>query len=366
MTFKVAQLLELPGMPPYQEIFKQAGVKAKLIKKIDPIPLTEDQIIAAVGDADAAIAGTTVQPFSRKVLATLQNCRFVMSIGIGYDNLDVDAATELGILAANIPDYCLEEVSDHAMALILACTRRVVQLDGIVKKGGWQSQAEPYIQSEIWPKLSRLHGQTLGLVGLGRIARALVPKAKGFGLKIIAYDPYIEPKVFRELEVEKVNLDQLLTRSDIVSVHVPLIPETKHLLGLRQLKRMKPTACLINTARGPLVDHEALYLALSKGYISAAAIDVTDPEPLPTDSPLLKLDNIIVTAHCGGLSPLAFDEMLRRPGEEIIRVVRGEWPVGLLNPQVKTRYYQRWGAGLTQQQGKLRHKDVARRNDGER
>jgi phosphoglycerate dehydrogenase-like enzyme len=252
------------------------------------------------------------------------------------------------------------------MALILACTRRVVQLDGIVKKGGWQSQAEPYIQSEIWPKLSRLRGQTLGLVGLGRIARALVPKAKGFGLKIIAYDPHIGAEVFRELEAENVNLDQLLTRADIVSVHVPSIPETMHLLGLEQLKKMKPTACLINTSRGAVVDHDALYVALSKGHISAAAIDVTDPEPLPTDSPLLKLDNIIITAHCGGISPLAFDEMLRRPGEEIIRVLRGEWPVGLLNPQVKTRYYQRWGAGLTQQQGKLRHKDVARRNDGER
>jgi D-3-phosphoglycerate dehydrogenase len=343
MAFKVAQLLELAGMPSYEEMFRRAGVEVELIKKIDPIPLTDDQIIDAVGDADAAIAGTTVQPFSRRVLATLKNCRFVMSIGIGYDNLDVNAATEHGVLAANIPDYCLEEVSDHAMALILACTRRVVQLDGIVKRGGWKSQAEPHIQSEIWPKLSRLRGQTLGLVGLGRIARALVKKAKGFGLNTIAYDPYIGPEVFRELGVEKVDLDQLLGRSDIVSVHVPLIPETKHLFGLEQLKKMKSTACLVNTSRGAVVDHEALCTALSQGYISAAAIDVTDPEPLPIDSPLLKLDNIIITAHCGGISPVSFAEMLRRPGEEIIRVIRGEWPVGLLNPRVKERYHQRWG-----------------------
>ena len=342
MVFKVVQLLELPGMPSYKEMFRRAGVSAELIKKIDPIPLTEDQIIDAVGDADVAIAGTTVQPFSRSVLTTLQNCRFVMSIGIGYDNLDVDAATDLGILAANIPDYCLEEVSDHAVALILACTRRIVQLDGIVKKGGWQSQAEPYIQSEIWPKLSRLRGQTLGLVGLGRIARALAMKSKSFGLKTIAYDPYIGADLFRELQIEKVNLDQLLTRSDIVSIHVPLNQETTHLLGLKQLKKMKPSACLVNTSRGAVVDHEALYIALSQGYISAAAIDVTDPEPLPVDSPLLKLDNIIITAHCGGISPLSFDDMLRRPGEEIIRLVRGEWPVGLLNPQVKERYNKRW------------------------
>ncbi len=365
MAFKVAQLLELAGMPSYEEMFRRAGVEVELIKKIDPIPLTDDQIIDAVGDADAAIAGTTVQPFSREVLAALRNCRFVMSIGIGYDNLDVNAATEHGILAANIPDYCLEEVSDHAMALILACTRRVVQLDGIVRKGGWKSQAEPYIQSEIWPKLSRLRGQTLGLVGFGRIARALVPKAKGFGLKTIAYDPYIGTEVFRKLKVEKVNLEQLLTESDIISVHVPLSSETMHLLGLEQLKKMKPTACLINTSRGAVVDNEALYEALSQSYISAAAFDVTEPEPLPIDSPLLKLDNIIITAHCGGISPLSFDEMLRRPGEEIIRVIKGGWPVGLLNPQVKTRYLQRWG-GLKASTAKSSPEDTERRTDGER
>ncbi len=342
MAFKVAQLLELPGMPDYSEIFRQAEVEVELAKRIDPIPLTEDQIIDAVGDADAAIAGTTVQPFSRKVLASLSNFKFIMSIGIGYDNLDVKAATELGILAANIPDYCLEEVSDHAMAFILACTRRVVQLNEIVTRGGWKSLAEPYIQSEIWPRLSRLRGQTLGLIGFGRIPQALVPKAKGFGLRIIAYDPYIASGVFRELQVEQVDLDQLLAQSDIVSVHAPLTSETTHLLGLEQLKKMKPTACLINTARGPIVDHDALYAALSQGHISMAAIDVTEPEPLPTDSPLLKLDNIIITAHCAGISPSSTAEMLSRPGEEIIRVVKGEWPIGLLNPQVKEKYRRKW------------------------
>ena len=342
MAFKVVQLLELPDMPDYSEMFRQAGVEVELAKKIDPIPLTEDQIIAAVGDADAAIAGTTVQPFSRKVFKSLSNFKFIMSIGIGYDNLDVQAATELCILAANIPDYCLEEVSDHTMALILACTRRIVQLDGIVKQGGWKSLAEPHIQSDIWPNLSRLRGQTLGLIGLGRIPQALVPKAQGFGLRIIAFDPYIAPDIFQELGVEQVNLEQLLTQSDIVSIHVPVTPETRHLLGLEQLKQMKPTACLINTARGPIVDHEALYTVLSQGGISAAAVDVTDPEPLPPDSPLLNLDNIIITAHCAGISPMSSAELLRRPGEEVIRLVRGEWPVGLLNPQVKEKYRQKW------------------------
>lgn len=342
MAFKVAQLLELPDMPDYSNMFIQAGVDVELVKKIDPIPLTEEQIISAVGDANAAIAGTTVQPFSRKVFQKLDNFRFIMSIGIGYDNLDVAAATEFGVLAANIPDYCLEEVTDHVMGLILACTRRIVQVNEIVKRGGWKSQAEPHIQNEIWPRLSRLRGQTLGLVGLGRIPRALVPKAKGFGLRIIAFDPYIASDIFGELEVEHVDLDKLLVQSDIVSLHVPLISDTRQFIGLEQLRKMKPTACLINTARGALIDHEALYIALGQGYIAAAALDVTEPEPLPVDSPLLQLDNVIITAHCAGISPVSFAEMLRRPGEEIIRVVRGEWPVGLLNPQVKTEYQQRW------------------------
>ncbi|UCG82028.1 MAG: hypothetical protein JSW38_07335, partial [Dehalococcoidia bacterium] len=178
--------------------------------------------------------------------------------------------------------------------------------------------------------------------GLGRIPRALVPKAKGFGLRIIAFDPYVAADIFRDLEVEQVDLDKLLAQSDIVSLHVPLISDTRQLIGLEQLRKMKPTACIINTARGALIDHEALYIALSQGYIAAAAIDVTEPEPLPTDSPLLQLDNAIITAHCAGISTVSFAEMLRRPGEEIIRVVRGEWPVGLLNPQVKTKYQQRW------------------------
>ena len=342
MTFKVAQLLELPGMPDYTEMFREATVDIELVKKIDPIPLTEDQIIEAVSDADAAIAGTTVQPFSKEVFAKLDKCRFVMSIGIGYDNLDVKAATDMSVLAANIPDYCLEEVSDHAMALILACTRRIVHLNNVVKSGAWQTLAATQIQSELWPKLSRLRGQILGLIGLGRIPQTLARKASCFGLTVIAFDPYQKQNIFDELGVERVDLNELLTRSDIVSIHTPLTAETTHLIGLEQFKKMKNSACLINTARGAIVDYDAFYTALSEGYISVAATDVTDPEPLPADSPLLKLDNFIITPHCAGISPMSTDEMLRRPGEEIIRVVRGEWPIGLLNPQVKEKYNQKW------------------------
>ena len=342
MTFKAVDLMGFSEIVDYEEMFKQAGVEVELVKNFCSLEATEDEIIAAVGDADAVITQTTFQPFSRRVLASLSNCRFIISAGIGYDKLDVEAATELGILIANVPDFCLEEMADHTMALILACTRRVVQLNEIVRRGGWKPHPDPYIRSEMWPKMSRLRGQTLGLVGFGRIPRALVPRAKSFGVRIIAYDPYIAPDIFQEFGVEQVSLDQLLTESDIVSIHTPLTPETTHLLGLEQLKKMKPTAYLINTARGPIVDHEALYTVLSEGHISAAAVDVTEPEPIPLDSPLLKLDNFIVTAHSASASPSSFAALPPRPGEEVIRVVKGEWPVGLVNPQVKEKYRQKW------------------------
>jgi D-3-phosphoglycerate dehydrogenase len=343
MPFKVVDLLGISALVDYDEMFRQAGVDVELSVRPCPLGASEDELIAAIGDAEAVVTQTTFQAFTRRVIGSTRNCRLIASIGVGYDNLDVDAATEFGILAANVPDGSVREVSDHTMALILACTRGIVRLNEIVKSGGWTAVGDPYITGEIWPRLSRLEGQTLGLVGFGRIPQAVVPKAKGFGLRVIACDPYLPAEVFQEFGVEARDLDSLLAESDIVSVHAPLTSETSGLLGLEQLKRMKPTACLVNTARGAVVDHEALYAALTQGHIQMAAFDVTEPEPIPADSPLLGLDNFIVTAHSAGISPPAFAELQRRPGAEIIRVIKGEWPVGLLNPQVKEVYRAKWG-----------------------
>lgn len=342
MGFKVVQVIDIPRapMPDYGEMLKQAGVEVEFVKVHCT---TEDEIIAAAHDADAIIGVATFQTFSRKVIERLTKCRLILSMGIGYDNVDLEAATEHGILAANVPDYCLEEVSDHAMALILASTRKIVKLNRTVEEGGWKTEPDPEIQWDIWPKMSRLRGQTLGLVGFGRIPRTLVPKAKGFGLRVIAYDPYVPPSVFEALGVERMELDQLLAESDIVSLHSALTAETKHMLGLEQLKKMKPTAYLINTARGALVDQRALYIALTEGYLAGAALDVTEPEPISPDDPLLKLDNVIITAHSAHFSIPAYLELTRRPGEEVARVFKGEWPIGLLNPQAKGKYKQRWG-----------------------
>ncbi len=342
MRLKVVDVLGISLGADYEEMAREAGIQMELQQRFCSLDASEEDIIAAVGDADAVVAQTAYQPFSRKVLTSLSNCRFVMSVGSGYERLDVKAATELGLLTANIPDFCLEEVSDHTMALILACTRKITQLNDIVKQGNWRPMPDPLIMNEMWPKMSKLRGKTLGLIGFGRIAQAVVPKAKCFGLRTIAYDPCMTVDMVRTFEVEQASLDGLLAESDIVSVHVPLTSETTHLLALEQLKKMKSTAYLVNTARGPIIDHEALYTALSEGYIAMAAVDVTEPEPLPPDSPLLKLQNFIVTAHCAHAFSASSPGLSRRPGEELIRVARGEWPVGLLNPQAREAYEKKW------------------------
>ena len=342
MNLKVALLFVIEGMPDYEGMFKQAGLEVEMVKETS---VTEEDIIDSGRDVDAIICAGTLQPFSKNVMENLNRCRFISSMGIGYDKVDVKAATENGILVANVPDYCLEEVSDHLMALILSCTRRITQLNDVVKKGEWKGVVDPDIGQNIWPAMTSLKGLTLGLIGFGGVSRALVPKAKGFGLKVIVYDPYVSSEIFRDFHVEEVkNFDQLITEADIVAPNANLTSESRHIIGLEQLKKMKPTACIVNTARGPLIDPKALYTALTEGYISMAAVDVTEPEPIPPDDPLLKLPNFVVTAHSAHFSPSAWGRLLKRPGEEIIGFFKhGELPKGLLNPEAKEAYVKKWG-----------------------
>lgn len=344
MAMKVVDILGLSALVDYVEMAKKAGIDIQLAQNFCSLKeSTEAEVIKAIGDGHVVIGQALFQPFSRKVLASCKNLKLIISAGVGYDRLDVEAASELGIMAANMPDLYIEEVSDHTMALILVCTRRICQVNHIVKTIGWKEQPDPYIGSEVWPKMSKLRGSILGLIGFGRIPQTLVPKAKGFGMKIIAYDPYASKDVFKKFKVKSVDLDTLLAESDIVSVHAPRNKETEHMLSLEQFKKMKPTACLVNTARGAVVDHNALYTALIEGIISAAAVDVTEPEPINPDNPLLKLDNFIVTAHSAAYSYHFNPGLSLRPGEEIIRIARGEWPIGLVNPGVKETYQRKWG-----------------------
>ncbi|MFA4836657.1 MAG: C-terminal binding protein [Dehalococcoidia bacterium] len=340
MPINVAQVFDTAGIPDYGAMFKQARADITLTKRMCR---TENEIIEAARNADAVICAATLQPMSRRVLEALPRCRFVQSLGIGYEGVDIAAATELGIMVANVPDYCIEEVSDHTMALILNCTRKITDLNAAVKSGKWDRQPCPYFQQNIWPRMARLRGMTLGLVGFGRIPQAVVPKARAFGLRIIACDPYAPQTAFDAAQVESFDLDRLLKESDFVSLHAPLTEKTHGLIGREQLRKFKPTAYLINTARGPLVDTKALYDCLKDGVLAGAALDVVEPEPIDIDNPLVKLDNVVITAHSGAASPAAMMEMFNRPGQEMVNVlVKGEWPRGLVNPQVKDVYREKW------------------------
>ena len=248
---------------------------------------------------------------------------------MGVDVIDVEAATELGIAVVCVPDLWIREVANHAMALLLACNRRLLLLDSAVRSGDWL----PIIP----PPVGSIHGETLGIVGLGRIGRALASRATAFELRVIAYDPFLPPDAFEQAGVEAVSFDELLRRSDYVSVHSPKPEDTTHLFDEGALRRMKPTAYLVNTSRGPIVDQAALARALREGWIAGAALDVLRSEPPPSDEPLLKMDNVILTPHTSYYSDAAVRELPVRCGQEVARVLTGRMPLNLFNPEVLGR-----------------------------
>lgn len=337
MGFKVAATFYMPGMDFGEN--KLATVGAVLEKRNCQTP---DDIVAAAGDADAVISPTSVQPFPRNVIESLKRCRIIASVGIGYESIDLQAATDVGIVVTNTPDYCLEEVSDHAMALILACARKLPRVQKAVREGEWT--LTPKLRKGILPPMFHLRGQTLGIVGFGRIARALVPKAKGFGMRVIAFDPYASAETMAGLGVEKAELDTVLRQADFISLHAALTPQNHHLLSLEQFRKMKPTAFVVNTARGPLIDEQALVTALNEKLLAGAGLDVLEVEPPKVDNPLLAMDNVIITGHTAQFSDHSEAELWRRPTDEVVRAFQGQWPVNVVNPQVKEKFFNRWGS----------------------
>jgi len=276
----------------------------------------EEELLEAVADADALLV--CFAPVTARVVEAARRCRVIARYGIGVDNVDVRTATARGIVVTNVPDYCVEEVSDHTLALLLACARRVVWLDRKVRAGRWDARDAVPIR--------RLSGQTLGLVGFGKIPRLVARKAQAFGLRVLAFDPYVDPAVMREHGVEAVGLRALLERSDYVSVHAPLTPQTEGLVDEATLRWMKPTAYLLNTARGRIVKEGALVRALERGWIAGAALDVLPTEPPPKDHRLLRLENVILTPHVAFYSGESLQELQRKAAEEVARVLTGQAP----------------------------------------
>ena len=330
MAFKVVHVTPIGESEYATEVLGKAGAEY-----IENWCNTEDEVIDLAHDADGVMVVLT--PFPRNLIERLTKCRIIAAMSAGYDNIDIDAATEHGICVCNVPDYCLDEMSDNAMALLLACARKIVPINNGIRKG--ETAGGGYGAAPMF----RLRGQTLGLVGFGRIPRTLVRKAQGFGLKVIAYDPYVHPATVAGYDVELVEeLDELLQRSDLVSVHAALTKENRNMFGLKQFKKMKPTAYFVNTARGGLVDEEALHTALTEGFIAGAGLDVMEPE-MNLESPLLKLNNLIYTGHSGYYSETSRVELRHRPAEYVAALLQGKWPDGCVNPQVKEKFIQKWG-----------------------
>lgn len=327
MAFKVVVRMGVNDVP--EDRITSVGAKLCLV----PL-LKEDDIIANASDADAVLVGAA-EPFTKRVIKKLSKCKVISRMGIGYDNIDVRAATEEGIAVTVVDDASIDEVSDHAMAFLLAFARKLFSLNHTVKARQWQPGLKEI--DNIRSGMRRLNQQTLGLVGVGRIGRALIRKAKAFGLRILFNDPYVSDETARELGIESVDFQRLLREADFISLHAPLTPETHHLFGLAQFKMMKPSAYVINTARGGLIDQDALYHALKEGLIAGAGLDVTSPEPLPTDSPLLSLDNVIITAHSAFCSDMSQRELRTRAADAVVTALKGTWPASLVNPEVKER-----------------------------
>jgi D-3-phosphoglycerate dehydrogenase len=285
---------------------------------------TPDAILDVAREADGMLV--TYAQITGDMIRQLNRCRVIARFGIGVDNVDIEAATRANIVVTKVPDYCIDEVSDHSLGLLLALARKIPFSNQMSHAGEWKMPA-------VAP-LYRLKGRTLGLVGFGQIPRMLAPKAQALGLQIIAYDPFVPEEDMASVRVRRVGLDELLEVSDYISVHAPLTPDTHHMFNREAFQRMKPNALLINTARGPLVDGQALAEALDEGQIAGAALDVLEQEPPPAGFPLLGRTDVILTPHTGFYSVESLEDLQTKAAQEVVRVLRGEKPRNPVNPEV--------------------------------
>ena len=310
-----------PNLDPAREVLSKIDAELRLSEAPTP-----EAIVAVAKQADGLLV--TYAKITAEMIGQMTRCRIISRFGIGVDNVDIAAATEKGIVVTKVPDYCIDEVSDHAMALLLAVVRKIPFANARAHAGRWEMPAVVPIH--------RLRGSTLGLVGFGRIPQLVAPKAKSFGLHVLTYDPYIPQEVTDRAGVEKVEFAELVKRSDYISIHSPLMPETHHLFNAAVFAQMKPTAYLVNTARGPIVDEDALAHALDAGQLAGAALDVLSQEP-PTSSPLFGRDNVVLTPHTSFYSVESLVELQTKAADEVVRVLTGEPPRNPVNPEALKR-----------------------------
>jgi D-3-phosphoglycerate dehydrogenase len=286
-------------------------------------PKTDAEVAEAGRDADAMILHGAA-PFTREIISELRRCKVVCRTGVGVDRMDLKAAAERGITVCNAAGCNAIEVAEQTIGLLIAVARKLVRMNQYVREGRWRRHTTELHAYR--GKVSRIGGRTLGIVGLGHVGRQVAPRAQGLKLNVQAVDPYLDPKIAADLRVPLVSLDELIRTSDFISLHAPLTNETRKMFSAPQFKAMKNTAYLINCARGGLVDTEALYDALVAGQIAGAALDVTDPEPLPSDHKILTLPNVIVTCHTAANSDESYRDCQMHAAQEVARVLMGQPP----------------------------------------
>lgn len=306
-----------PNLDGARGVVGKIGAELRLAK--EPTP---EAILEVTRDADGVLV--TYAKLTGDMVRQMKKCRIIARFGIGVDNVDLEAATAAGIVVTKVPDYCIDEVSDHAMAMLLAVVRKIPFCNARAQAGRWEmKEAVP---------IHRLRGKMLGLVGFGRIPQLVAPKAQAFGIQVAAFDPYIPAEVMKKAGVKPVDFAELLRISDYISIHTPLMPETTRLFRAETLRQMKPGAYLVNTARGPIVDEADLARALDAGQLAGAALDVLQSEP-PTNSPLLGRDNVILTPHTGFYSVESLEDLQNKAAEEVVRVLSGQAPRNPVNPE---------------------------------
>lgn len=306
----------------YETLENERSVMSRI--DADFIPLqckTDEDVINMAKDADALLV--QYAPVTESVFEELKNLRIVVRYGVGVDCVDVESATRHGVYICNVPDYGVEEVSTHAMALILGSIRKITEMSNIVKRGTWDFKLSKPIY--------RTTKLTLGITGFGKIPREVARKARPFGFNILVYDPYVNDDILHQYEVKRVEFETLLEESDIITVHTPLTRDTYHLFDKETFSKMKRGSYLVNTSRGPVVDEEALADAIENGVLSGAALDVTEKEPLGKDSRLLSFDNVIITPHMAWYSEEAQADLQRKAAEEVVRVLTGNKPLNSVN-----------------------------------
>lgn len=286
---------------------------------VPTVSSNEDELIANVREADALCV--TSARITRRVIESLERCRAIVRYGVGFDVVDVAAATERGVAVCTMPDFCTEEVANHALTLLLACNRRLIALHEGMQRAEWGRHT-------MLRAIGPLYGETLGVIGYGRIGRAMARRGRALGMRVIAADPYVEAA---EEDDRILALDEVLRSADYVSVHTPLSDETHHLIGERELRLMKPNAYLVNTARGPVVDGAALRRALTEGWIAGAGLDVHEIEPVSAEYGLLGLPNVVLTPHSAFYSEASARRQHEMAADNVICALTGVCPPGLLN-----------------------------------